>query len=486
MKKILKSILSTQEFKNSSWSVFEILVLPILMLLVTPFFLRKLGAETYGQWILINSIIASLGILNLGLGDATIRFIAKYRFEDPQKAIRVANTTYTFYLILALIGFILAFGYLEIEKQFHLFLSRENNPFVVLLEFGISLFGIRLVEQIVFSIFKGFERFDLFSKMSICSKIILITSNVIVILLGYSLNLVLLISIVSSLLFLGVEFWFLKKFLPGFSLMPQFDKLIFSEIAKFGLWSWVQSIIGILGYQMDKLLVAYLAGVGILAYYSIGFTVASQIFNVFVATSNWLFPKVSRNNLTLKSLVALYQKSQFTLIACSSIIIVIFYFIKDPFINLWLGNDIYRKALPYINAYCLYILFTALTIVPSFFTLGTSSMKLMTINSVFSLTVTGILMYIMFKGFGPVGLVYGRTLSGIITIPIFLLLFYKFVLDGTFKYIFHELAIAGAFAVVIFSDYPLIRVAALLMATFIIIRTARKTLFKLKEVNTEI
>jgi len=453
-------------------------VLPVLMILVTPFFIKNLGDAVYGQWVLVNSIIASLGILNMGLGDATIRYVAQYRIINATKAVNVANTTYSFYLALAVIGLILSFGYLELEKWFHVFLSTDKSSFIDILKWGILLFAIRLIEQIVFSILKGFERFDLFSKLSISSKVILILTNVLVVFLGYSLDKILIFSVLSSCIFLMFELGYLLRFLPGFSVIPRFDKEVFFEIVHFGLWSWVQSIIGILAYQLDKFLVAYLAGAVALTYYFIGFTIGSQIFNVFVALSNWLFPKISRNDLNLKQLSSLYLKSQFTLITFASISLTAFFFIKNPFLAAWLGEDILRKALPFIDIYCVYILITSITIVPSFFTLGTGNMRLMTANSIVSIVMTGIFMYVMYYKYGTVGLVYGRIVSGLISIPVFLLLFHKFVLSGKhYRDVFFQLLLIACPIVIILADQIIVRLLAIVVLCLISFSLIKKFLF---------
>lgn len=450
------------------------------MLLVTPYFLQELGEELYGHWVLINSIIASLGILNLGLGDATIKYISKYKVDDPKRTVKIANTSYSLYLLITIVALLVVYLYLFLEKSFPLFLSSSKNGFIDLLELGIVLFGVRLIEQVILSIYKGFERFDIFSKISILSKLTLVLTNILIVYLGYSLDTILVFSVISSSIFLGTEFILLKKFIPGFSVIPKLNKEILSEILKFGLWSWVQSIIGILGYQMDKFLVAGLAGVKVLAIYSIGFTVATQIFNVFVAGSNWIFPKVSRYYASRDDLTILYKKSQGILIAIASFSITGFYLIKDPILVLWLGEDIFTRASPYINAYCIFILFTSLTIIPSFFSLGTSNMKLMTVNSIMSLVLTGGCMFFLFNIYGPIGLVYGRILSSIFAVPTFLIMFYKLVLKSSYRYIALELLIPFLLSVFLITQSTLaaIVVVVLVMAVFVYIL---KTNFKYQQ-----
>lgn len=419
-----------------------------------------------------------MSILNLGLGDATIKFIAKYKVDDPVKTTKIANTSYGFYLLISMVGLFAAYTYLILEKNVPLFLGSDKNHFLDLLKLGVALFGIRLIEQIVFSIYKGFERFDLFSKVSVGSKTILVLTNIIVVYLGYSLSTILLFSILSSLAFLLLELVLLKKFLNGFSIFPKFDKEVFSEIMVFGLWSWVQSIIGILSYQMDKFLVAYFAGVSVLAYYSIGFTIATQVFNVFVAASNWVFPKVSGSTVS-NDLIVLYKKLQSAGIFIMCISVTIFFLIKDPILEIWLGTNIYTKSLPYINAYFIFILFTSLSIIPSYFALGTGQIRLLIANSAFSIVLTGLCMYLMFQYYGPVGLVYGRIISGFITIPVFLFLFYRLVLSIPYKYIAFELFLPAFFSALLFIQNTIVTVIALIISITILVYFV-KTDLKLK------
>jgi O-antigen/teichoic acid export membrane protein len=452
LKKVLSSAFRSTTLRNSFWSTFEVLALPVLMLLVTPYFLRKMGAEVYGQWVLINSIIASLGVLNMGLGDAAIRFIARYKNVDRQRTIRIANTAYSFYLGLSVAGLLIAYSYLFLEKQFPLFFDERKNIFLSLLQVGVLLFGIRLIEQIVFSIYKGFERFDLFSKFSITSKTVLVLTNIVIVALGYSLFTILMFTVVTSFIFLLIEFLFLQKFLPGFSAIPKIDKSVFSEIIGFGVWSWIQTIIGILNYQLDKFVVAYLAGVTVLAYYSIGFTIGSQIFNVYVAFANWVFPKVSQID-DKERLRQLYMKAQFLIVVLSVVSISVFYLVKEPVLTLWLGDDIYNRSLIYINAYLIYSISTIVTIVPTFFTMGVGNMKLVTAVAFVSMLLTVTLMYFMFNAFDSLGIVYGRVLSGFLIIPIFIALFRPIVLRQPVNiYTLIEVLIPLLFSILIFFD----------------------------------
>ena len=64
----LANLLTNQTVKNSYFSMLDVMLMPVLMLAATPIFLSELGATQYGVWMLVNSIVASIGIADIGAG----------------------------------------------------------------------------------------------------------------------------------------------------------------------------------------------------------------------------------------------------------------------------------------------------------------------------------------------------------------------------------------------------------------------------------
>lgn len=60
------------------YMIFEVLS----TLLLTPFIIRTLGQAEYGVYKLSAAVVAYLMLLDLGLGNAIIRYIAKYCVEN--------------------------------------------------------------------------------------------------------------------------------------------------------------------------------------------------------------------------------------------------------------------------------------------------------------------------------------------------------------------------------------------------------------------
>ena len=76
----------------------------IIGLLYTPFMLRMMGQTEYGLYALVASVVSYLTVLDLGFGNAVIRYTAKYRAEGK---IREQYEMFgMFFLVYVVIGFI--------------------------------------------------------------------------------------------------------------------------------------------------------------------------------------------------------------------------------------------------------------------------------------------------------------------------------------------------------------------------------------------
>ena len=61
-----------------------ILLNTLVGLLYTPYMLRMMGQSEYGLYALVASVISYLTVLDLGLGNAVVRYTAKFRAEGKQ------------------------------------------------------------------------------------------------------------------------------------------------------------------------------------------------------------------------------------------------------------------------------------------------------------------------------------------------------------------------------------------------------------------
>ena len=88
---------------------YVMMVLEVLStLLITPFLIRTLGQAEYGVYKLSASVTAYLLLLDLGIGNAIIRYISKYRAnKDRESEQKFFGVSILFYLSIAVLALLI-------------------------------------------------------------------------------------------------------------------------------------------------------------------------------------------------------------------------------------------------------------------------------------------------------------------------------------------------------------------------------------------
>lgn len=90
--------------KGVIFSYILMIIESLSSILFAPYLIRCLGSSEYGIYGLVVSVTSYLYLLDLGVGNAVIRYIAKYRFDDDKNSERkLMATTMIFYGIIAVV-----------------------------------------------------------------------------------------------------------------------------------------------------------------------------------------------------------------------------------------------------------------------------------------------------------------------------------------------------------------------------------------------
>ncbi len=89
---------------GSILSIFSIILSSLISIFYTPMYMRYLGTTDYGINSLVQSIMGYIGMLNLGLGSAMVRYTVRYRTEGKLEEEKSLNGM--FLLIFTIIMFI--------------------------------------------------------------------------------------------------------------------------------------------------------------------------------------------------------------------------------------------------------------------------------------------------------------------------------------------------------------------------------------------
>ena len=321
----------------------------LIPIFYTPIMLRILGQSEYGLYSLANSVVGYLSLLTFGLGSTIVRYVAKYRAEGDkegeEKVIGLFILMYSVLAIFVLIGGAIISG--NVEAIFHRGLTdSEITKMAILVQimafntaisFPISVFG---------SIIMAHEKYIYRQAVNILSTVAVPCANLVVLYLGYG-------SIGMSIVSTGLQFLMLPlnagycfKIL---GIRPQFRKLpikLIKEITRFSIFVFIGSIVDMLFWATDKVILGMITSTAVVAVYNIGVTFNSMMTNISTAFSGVLMPKITgmiTKKATPKELTEIFirvGRLQYLIIALALSGFIVF---GRDFILLWAGPE-YKEA----------------------------------------------------------------------------------------------------------------------------------------------
>jgi O-antigen/teichoic acid export membrane protein len=401
-----------KDIKNSYYSVIEALTIPVLMLLAAPIFIDRLGIESYGIWMLVNSIVASLSIVNIGGIDTIIKYVSFYRGKNNKTGIGEVFSsifvlqvlllillTLVFFIALRYIG---SFEILNLQKQ-------QLSIFINVSQFGLLLFSLKVVEQTILAYFKGYERYDVASRFSIISKVVMIGIQIATVIYTGSLIEVFKNSVIVILLFVAIEIFFIKKY-HQVQFISLFSIKRIKQVLSFTGWTWALSIVGVISLQFDRWLIASLGNMATLGLYSLAMLVLTNIHTIFVSSVAWIFPKIS-NKKGDELIINYYLNLQYLLIFAS--IFISYIFIKSEFIfNIWLGKEILENSIEYIQNMLILIPIYVIGIIPYYIIQGKGMVKNNAYIHFVNMLVRVVFMSVLYSYYGINGIIISLGISG--------------------------------------------------------------------------
>ena len=217
----------------------------IVGLSYTPYMLRCLGQNEYGLYSLVASVIAYLTLLDLGFGNAIIRYTAKFRaVGDKERQWRMFGM---FLIIYSIIGTI-ALGcgmclYFNVDSLFDKTMSLEElaQAQTMMLLLSINL-AITFPLSIFGSIITAHENF-IFQRVITILRIVISTGVLILVLaLGYKAVALVVVQTIFNIVTLVINYVYCKKRLKIRIILGKFDWPFIKEISRFSFWIFLNAI----------------------------------------------------------------------------------------------------------------------------------------------------------------------------------------------------------------------------------------------------
>ena len=338
--------------------VFEVLS----TLLITPFMISTLGQAEYGVYKLSASITAYLLLLDLGVGNAIIRYISKYRANKDTKSERnFFGVAILFYCAIALIS--LVGGVVLVASFSRIFSAGLSAEEIVL---GKQLLLITVVNAAVTlgtavytNVIVAYERFGISRGSSILQIILRMILTVMALKLGMGSVGVVAVNLLMTLLCRG---FFVVYVFGVIKLRPNFRGIKFDfvkDILIYSSWILVQMVATQINASMDQILLGALVSgsATIIAVYSVGTQVVQYFRSLGSSFTGVLMPgfvKLVEQNASAQRICEEMVRIGRLIFIILGLIWSGFVVLGQQFINLWAGSlnsDAYYVALILMSAY---------------------------------------------------------------------------------------------------------------------------------------
>lgn len=338
--------MTTKVVKGTLWTLVGLLVPIFFSLFATPIVTRLLGAESYGLYVLILLIPTYFSFADLGMNIASTKFGSEaFAQHSPKREARIVRTSAAIALVgsLPLSAAMIAFA----GPILSLFKIPEHLAAEA--AFALRLAAVVFVVNFLNNIFNTPEltrlRMDLNTAISSGIRLIGVVMTPIVVYLGGgvvgAVAVALCVSVVTLLGHLIVSTRLLPE-LFGLSI----DRAAIRPMLKFGGSLLLAFIATAFLVNLEKLVLARVASVETLAYYSIAATVAAMLTFFSGSMAQSLMPAFSQMQSRRESaaLQALYSRGlRITLIWLLPAIVTMV-LVGRPFFTYWFSPDFGRES----------------------------------------------------------------------------------------------------------------------------------------------
>jgi O-antigen/teichoic acid export membrane protein len=342
----------------------------VLALVTTPYIVGKLGNDVYGILALVTSVLGFFAFLDLGVTNASVKYIAEsYAKNDVKEISKIIGSSLTVFLTVGMIGgafiaFLTSTLVQRLLKIPPLHVSDAMFAFYV----ASCGFVLNMVVGVFVAIPKAIQRYDLTTKVNIVIGTSLTLLIVLAVSLGYGLKQVVVINFVSSVISLVVYLAIAKIHLRNISIKLQFNPTILLKLFRFGMYSLLMIFASALYLQLDRLMIGSFLGAASVAFYVVPATVAMGLHSIVVNLMGVVFPLCSHLYATgeYEKLRELYLKASkyafIVVISLATPVIVL----STQIMSHWMNAEYGMKSGLVLAILSISAVFTSQTAVPVF------------------------------------------------------------------------------------------------------------------------
>ena len=337
---------------------------PMLVALATvPAYLGAIGQARYGLLSLAWLFLGYFGVFNLGLGRAAANQIAGLRAAPPEQRQRI------FWTALALNGGLGVLGGLCLLLSGRLLLSHvlaippdlrtEAAGGLPWLALGVPFLTVSMV---CVGSLEGLELFGVANGLDVAmTSVYQLAPLVVAYLVGPNLTWLIAAAAAGPLVGAGLGLPACARLLP-LGRRPLADRRAARTLLSFGGWVTVTGVAGPLLIMLDRFMIGALSGPRAVTQYTVPLSLVSRLAVLPLSLARSLFPRLSALAEGEARTVA-YESTR-VLAVVTTPLAVLAMVLAGPFLDLWLGGALARRATPVAEIVLVGVWLNSLSLVP--------------------------------------------------------------------------------------------------------------------------
>ncbi len=329
--------------RNIVWNLAAFVWLSLLIVLVTPFMVRRMGLDVFGLWAIITASNAYLSSMDFGLGNALIRFLAAENERGDRRALEnlLRSGTSLQAILGAAAGTVLWFLADPLARRW-----LQVPPALV----GETVVSIRISSLAVLFGFLGLSyaavpsalhRFDLLSLRSILLLTVQYLLVVLVLYLGGGLEQVVIVYVAGTagiLLYLGLVS---RRLLPRVNILPGWHGESVRTLLRFGRMKFPAQLAVNLIQQLDRIVVGVLLPVAQVSFYAVPVRVSVRVGQVAETIASPIYPAVAAHMVGERSgdLDRQYRYGVRMVAVAAGGAVAVLGGLAEPLLRVWMGPD---------------------------------------------------------------------------------------------------------------------------------------------------
>lgn len=388
-------------FNSSTWVINL-----VIQLLMIPFLVRRLGMDGFGIYSLLVSIIGYSVVVDLGLGQGVIKFVAEMKARgDVQALSRSVSAALWVQMLLGGAGMTL----LIVFSRRLLLLLKIPPVAMAAAQTGLYLcavaFFFTMISGTFMSVLMGLQRYDLTSRTTIVTNLAMNAGIVFTLLAGGRFKQVVAVTAAFAIINCLIFFILMKKSIPTLALSLTFNFVHFKKLFGFSSYIFISRISSSFLSNILPFMISFFLGPAAVPFYAVPLRLLNGAMGFLNTAVAVIFPfaseiSIEANRERINSI--LIQGSRLVAAISIPVNLAMAAFAR-PILTVWMGNAFADRAAPILSLLGLVSMLGSLTMIPNLMTMGLGYARII---GIFSLLI--LVFYLIFV---PLGLmvfgVYG-------------------------------------------------------------------------------